>query len=220
MSDSPQYLVVARHGQSKANVAVQQGGDELYYEITGSDREVPLTDLGVSQCRWLGRLLGWLFSAEVPIRRVWVSAFRRVSQSADCIEQELGYKPERSVDCRLDKRHYGDFWNLTYKGIEVLYPEEHARYLELGPLNYRPPRGENYPDVFARVDEFIAEVVDPSRENMLVVTSSVVVLSFQRALEGLPDEEVERRYEASAIPNGSVLIYCRRGPQDRWRRLV
>ncbi len=55
---------------------------------------------------------------------------------------------------------------------------------------------------------------------MLVVTSSVVVLSFQRALEGLPDEEVERRYEASAIPNGSVLIYCRRGPQDRWRRLV
>ncbi len=48
----------------------------------------------------------------------------------------------------------------------------------------------------------------PAAENMLVVTSSVVVLAFRRKLEGLSDAEVVKQYEAQTVPNAHTYAYC------------
>jgi len=215
----PQYLAFFRHGESVANVVTQVPTDAHYYTISGSDPEVGLTDNGLAQSLETGRVLARLFPKEAPIDSLWLSPFRRVDQSADQVDKALGYSPARKVDKRLSKRSYGAFWNLTYKGLEDLHPEEWAAYLKTGKFLYRAPGGgENYPDVFARVADFIAEEVNPSTENMAIGTHSVVMLAVERQFEGLSDGEVVRRYEEVSLPNGHVVLYVRGDPSQPWRR--
>lgn len=219
MMRRPQYLAVVRHEESQANVVTQIPTDEHFYSVAGSDPEVGLTANGSSHGPTTGQRLARIFPPEAPVDRVVLSPFRRVRESADRIEAGLGYAPPRLEDSRLSKRSYGAFWNLTYKGLQELHPEEHQRYLQMGKFLYRAPGGgENYPDVFARVAAFIEEVVAPSRENLLVVTHSVVMLALQRQFEGLSDEEVVRMYEQVEIPNGQIMLYRREDPSRPWER--
>jgi broad specificity phosphatase PhoE len=220
MSRNPQFLALVRHGLSRANVAIQIPTDSHYYPINGSDRDVSLVPEGFTQSEEAGRLLLERFPANAPLHRSFISPFRRIRETADKIDETLGYTPSRTEDPRLEKRSYGDFWNMTYKGVEELHPAEHQQYRTQGPLLYRAPNGENYPDVFARVDSFIADVVEPSTDNILVVSHAVVILSFERAFEGLSDEDVLSRYEAQSLPNGHIVLYTRSGPGDRWRRVA
>ena len=217
MIRNPQFLALVRHGQSEANVAIQRETDALYYEIPGSDTSVALTGQGNREAFDAGCRLSSMLPANTGFDTLFLSPFVRVRQSADELERGLGYAPPRIEDTRLEKRSYGDFWNLTYRGVQQLHPAEYARFQQQGHLLYRPPGGENYPDVFTRVEQFIEEQVNPSSGNLLVVTHSVVVLSFQRVFDGLPDAEVLRRYETVALPNGHIVLYSRRTPGEAWR---
>jgi probable phosphoglycerate mutase len=218
-SAARQYIILVRHGESFANKALVLSGCGLYYADSGSDLEIGLTDRGHTQSSEVGRLIARLFPAHRPLKRVWTSHFRRTRQSADSIVDCLCYETERMSDVRLSKRDYGIFWNLTYRGVKELHPEEWERFQIVGPLRYRPPSGENYGDVFDRVDEFIEEEIDPSSGNHLIVTHSVVVLSFERTLEGLDEHEVVRRYEEIALPNAHVKIYTRSHPDEEWQAI-
>lgn len=214
-----QYLVLARHGESEANANLASSSCGLYYSNSGSDPAVPLTDRGLSQGAQVAQQLALRFPPERKIVRVFHNQFERVRQFAAAVTSGLGYDVEQICDARLNKRSYGMFWNLTYEGVQSLHPEEWERFCQDGPLLYRPPQGgENYPDVFARVEEFFAQEIMPARENLLVITSSVVVLSFMRFLENLEDEEVVRQYEAQAVPNAHLIVYCRSAGSDSWRR--
>jgi broad specificity phosphatase PhoE len=216
MPGTPQYLVLLRHGQSEANEALEAGEDGLHYKVTGSDREVALTELGAAQALEAGKQLARLFPSNLPINIAWLSPFCRIRQTLEQVELALGYQVQRAEDERLAKRNYGLFWNLTYKGVAVLFPEEHARFLELGHLHYRPPEGENYFDLFARIEEFIGSELDRAQGNLLICAHSVVCLAFQRVFEKLPDQEVVRLYEESALPNGHLRIYMRQAPGQAW----
>jgi 2,3-bisphosphoglycerate-dependent phosphoglycerate mutase len=214
-----QFLVLGRHGESEANIGLTKSADGLYYSNSGSDPQVPLTPVGLEQAEEVARNLARLFTAERRIIRAFHNEYARVEQFADKVIGGLGYHVERQCDRRLNKRSYGSFWNLTYKGVRELHPQEWDRFQALGKLVYRPPGGgENYPDLFARVDDFIANEVMPSQENLLVLTSSVVVLSFMRHIEQLSDEEVVRRYEAQEVPNAHLIVYCREAADQPWRR--
>ena len=220
MSRNPQFLALVRHGLSRANVAIQIPTDSHYYPINGSDRDVSLVPEGLVQSLETGQRLLERFPAQAPIDRSFISPFRRIRETADKIDEALGYQPARSEDPRLEKRSYGDFWNMTYKGVEELHPNEFQQYQSQGPLLYRAPNGENYPDVFARVDGFIADVVEPSTDNILVVSHAVVILSFERAFEGLSDEDLLARYEAQSLANGQIVLYTRSGPGHSWQRVA
>lgn len=215
-----QHLVLVRHGQSEANLLLSASTDGLYYSNSGSDPLVPLTELGIKQGKEVATRLAAGFPRTRKIVRVYQNDFVRVEQFAGEIAGHLGYPVELKCDPRLNKRSYGRFWNLTYKGVQHLHPEEWARYNNVGDLLYRAPDGENYPDVFARVEEFIEQVVMPASENLLVVTSSVVVLSFIRKFEQLSDEEVVKQYEAQSVPNAHVIAFCRESAHKPWRRCL
>lgn len=213
-----QYLVLVRHGQSEANLRLASSPDGLYYSNSGSDPLVPLTQLGLVQGDAVAKHLRKRFRRSRRIVRVYHNEYQRVEQFADRVAARLGYDVERLCDARLNKRSYGDFWNLTYHGVQTLHPQEWERYQTEGAFLYRPPGGENYPDVFARVDDFVDERVKPSSENQVIVTSSVVLLSFIRKFEQLSDEELIRQYESQAVPNAYIVVYCRDSADQPWRR--
>lgn len=215
MQQDPQYLVLVRHGLSLANVYMTQPTDAHYYEVSGSDLMVALAEQGRTQSTQAGRILARVFKGKRRFKKLRLSPFNRVVQSSDLIEVELGYPVDRKEDDRLKKRSYGIFWNVSYKGVEELFPDEHARFKADGDLLYRPPEGENYFDVFDRTDDFIVEEVNSDTSaNMLVVTHSVVMLAFLRALTGLPDEEVVRQYHDVSLANGAILVFKRQHHDD------
>lgn len=216
MKKKRQYLALMRHGESRSNRDLAVNPCGLYYADSGSDQSVPLTDEGTRQVDLSADELAQLFPPDDPITQMWENRFDRVGQSADRVARRLGYILSRRRDRRIEKRSYGLFWNLTYRGVQELHPQEYTRYLQEGPLNYRPPGGENYPDLFARVREFIDLEIDPSEGHQLVLTSLVVILAFHRELSGLPDEEVVRLYEDSALPNASIHLFVREGPGHPW----
>ncbi len=209
MAMGRQYLVLVRHGQSEANASLTQTPNALYYSTSGSDPAIALTPTGQRQANELATLVAARFSRARQFDRLYCTDFRRVQQTADAIEQALGYKATRSIDPRLNKRSYGKFWNLTRHGVSQLFPDEYKYYLREGDLNYRPPEGENYPDVFSRINDFVTNELSCTRAHALVVTHSVVLLAFQRLFEGIADEVVLSRYEAMELPNCAVLTYCR-----------
>lgn len=191
--------------------------DALYYSLSGSDPTVGLTSQGFDEGAAVGDRLALLFPSQKPLRRVYHTSFKRVEDTVKAIDAKLPYDVPRQVDPRLNKRNYGEFWNLTRRGVEVLHPDQWARYLLEGDLNFRAPGGgENYPDVFARVDDFVATELSAFGENLLVVTHSVVILAFRRIIEGLSDEEVIEQYEHISLANGEVLVYERKEGQS-WR---
>jgi broad specificity phosphatase PhoE len=216
----PQFLAVVRHGESEANAELITTACGLYYSLCGSDPAVPLTMNGRRQI-WhgAGKQLARTFPRERKVARVYHTAFERVVQSAVLIRQRLPYKVELIRDDRINKRSYGRFWNLSRQGVRTLYPDEWQRYRAEGDLQYRAPDGgENYFDMFARVDSFLDEVINPSTSNTLVVTHSAPMLAFQRRLEGLDVAEVVRQYEAVTIANAQVLLYQRDAVGQNWQR--
>lgn len=217
MPKDSQYLVLVRHGLSLANVHMTQPTDAHYYEVSGSDLLVALTEEGRAQSTQAGRRVARVFSKRRRFKALRLSPFKRVVESTDLIAAELGYSVDRKEDPRLKKRSYGVFWNVSYKGVEELFPEEHERFKAEGDLLYRPPEGENYFDVFERVEDFIDEEANAEDAgNLLVVTHSVVMLSFQRTLGGLPDDEVVRQYHDVSLPNGAILVFKREHQGDSW----
>jgi len=207
-----QYILLMRHGRTRANEVVVEETNSHFYSVSGSDQEIELDSKGELQTTWIGMLLALLFPASLrPITRICASKFRRVAQSTERVTAELGYVPAVSTDDRLSKRSYGELWNVSYKGLEELYPGEHELFIALGPLLYRPPGGENYYDLFDRTDSFyITELLEALSDNILVLTHLVVMLALMRHLDGLTDEEVVRMYNEMALPNGCVRIYRRR----------
>lgn len=210
-SNARQFLLLVRHGESHSNKKLSEESDGLYYSTAGSDQSVGLTDDGRRQSRSVADRVKEALPAGSSIDIVWRNRFERVRVSADLLIEELGIQPEVREDGRIEKRSYGEFWNLTYRGVRELHPAEYELFLQQGAIDYRPPGGENYHDLFERVGEFIADSVSRQPGNHLVVTSSAVVLAVRRLLAFLPDEEVVRQYEAVALANGHVDVYVREG---------
>lgn len=215
--DRPQYLVVLRHGESEANASLSTVGDGLRYSISGSDPAVRCTARGVAQGQAAGRLLSVLFPLDRPLKRIYETKFIRVIQTVEAATSELGYQPERRVDARLHKRNYGRFWNLTRPGVQQLHPLEWKRYCQEGDLKYRPPDGgENYFDVFCRVDNFITSELAAVTGNVLIVTHLLPALCFRRRLEGWSDQSVLRHYEDGNLANGEFLLYVKGCGRRQW----
>jgi broad specificity phosphatase PhoE len=208
IDSNKKYLVVARHGQSFANRRLKKEKNGIKYSLAGSDASIGLTARGKNQARNSGNKLQSLFSGENRFRRMYANRFERVRQSGRLMRSRFDYSVECVEDKRLEKRSYGAFWNLTYRGVQELYPDEYAIFQALGPLRYRPPGGENYNDLFERVENFCDEEALASFEgNQLVVTSSAVMLAFRRLYAGLKDAELVEMYESMHIGNGDFDVY-------------
>jgi len=117
-------------------------------------------------------------------------------------------EPAQVVEERLREREFGLLEGLTRRGVRELHPDEMERRLKVGKYYYRPPGGESYPDVNLRVHSFLGTLVrEHAGQRVLVVTHSVVVLSFRRLLERLEEDKVLDLDRHDEPRNASLSVY-------------
>jgi 2,3-bisphosphoglycerate-dependent phosphoglycerate mutase len=181
-------LIAVRHGQSRANVMfpAADAAGRLESGLAGRDADVELTGLGRRQAAAFG---GYL-AALPPDRRpevIVTSPFRRARDTWAIAADASGLDwPEPSTDERLIDRAMGVLEMRTRAAVEAYHPAEARRLEELGPMAYRPPGGENFHDVAARLGSFLADAHrDHAGRRLLVVAHDSVVLVLRGVVEGL-----------------------------------
>src|SRR5262245_44032978 len=205
----PSLLVVMRHAQSEANLHRERlekaDSPETHVHIATRDVDVPLTDEGRRQAAETGRDLAARHGA---FDAVYVSPYRRTRDTAERVIACFPAAPPCIIEERVREREFGVLEGLTRRGVRQLHPEEAERKLRVGKYYYRPPGGESYPDVNLRVHSFLGTLVrEHAGQRLLVVTHSVVVLSFRRLLERLDEDKVLDLDRHDEPRNASLSVY-------------
>ncbi|HZM69508.1 MAG TPA: histidine phosphatase family protein [Candidatus Cryosericum sp.] len=205
----PARLVVMRHAESEANFRrdhIERSNSGLTHVQVGTrDVDVPLTDKGREQARQAGRFLA---SAGAPFDAVYVSPYHRTRETAGLAIEPMDPRPALIIEERVREKEFGVLEGLTRTGVRTLQAQEHDRRLMVGKYYYRPPGGESYPDVNLRVHSFLGTLVrEHAGQRILVVTHSVVVLSFRRLLERLEEEKVLELDRHNEPRNASLSVY-------------
>jgi broad specificity phosphatase PhoE len=188
----PTALTAVRHGQSTANAAFAEANatGALTVPITERDADLPLTDLGRAQAADLGRRL-----AAHPPQLVYCSPYLR---ARDTLEIALAAAHDHGAahpatipvryDERLRDRETGAWEMVTEAALRRKYPEDIARREHVGHYYFRPPCGENFPDVQLRVRSVLAEALPAAAgRHLLLVAHDAVVLMLRMILDPLDE---------------------------------
>jgi broad specificity phosphatase PhoE len=215
-------LTVVRHGQSEANAAfaVAEAEGRLDSGVSRPDAGVALTELGRAQATALGR---WLAAADPDDRPqvVVCSPYVRAVQTwqiARAAAQAVGvHLPEATTDERLGDRRMGGLELLTSAAVRARFPAETARRQAAGEFGYRPPGGESFHDIAARVS---AALTDLRREHpgqrLWLIAHDAIVLVARHLLEGLTVEQVTAVMAAGPVLNGSITQFTTDGQARRY----
>ncbi|HVT76502.1 MAG TPA: histidine phosphatase family protein [Acidimicrobiales bacterium] len=203
----PCTLSLIRHAESAGNVAnaaaIQQRRHEL--DLALRDMDVPLSPLGETQAR---ELADWFRRAERP-DAVICSPYARAVQTATIALACAGLECDVVLDERLREREFGILDRLTKFGIEARYPEQAAARAFLGKFFHRPPGGESWADVAARVRGFVTDLrLDYAQRRVVVVTHQAVIMLFRYVLDGLDETELLALDRAEEIVNTGVTTYA------------
>ena len=202
------HLVIVRHGESQRNVGkdAATAAGEMEYGGGLRDMDVPLTPLGEKQSEATGRYLGKTFHFD----RIFVSPYLRTVKTAEIMTRNFKDCSALTLEDRIREKEFGILDGFTKQGIADKYPEELKRRNRDGKYYYRPPGGESYPDVALRIHSFLGTMARECRkQTVLVVSHSVVVLTFRRLLERLSERDlmVIDRDPEQDVCNCSVTWY-------------
>lgn len=127
-------LLVARHAETSDNAIERwQGWNDS-----------PLTLLGVAQAEALARRL-----AAEPVAAIYASDLGRTAHTARIVAAPHGLTPHLTPALR--ERNVGVFSGLTGLEVQARYPQELARRVVDGVLDWAPPEGESFRQILARV---------------------------------------------------------------------
>jgi len=143
-----------------------------------------------------------------PIHTLFVSPYLRARQTAEQIVDGLGYYPRIVVEERIRELEFGILDGLSPEGIAAKYPEEVRRRAKEGKYYYRPPGGENRPDVNLRLHSFIDTVVRDYNSTVIgVVCHSVIVLCLRHLLERWDEASYLQVDKEDDVKNASITTY-------------
>lgn len=203
-------LVVLRHGESMANVALPaaDAAGLLEADITGRDADVPLSPAGRAQARAIG---AWL--ASMPPERLpevlLCSPYRRAVETLDIalsgLRRPPGRAPEVIIDERLCDRRTGVLELLTTAAVRQRFPEELARRRRLGEIHYSPEGGESMMDVAGRLSGLLDEVSGRyAGRRVMAMAHDAVVLMFRYVIEALSLDALRQIMASGPVRNASV----------------
>jgi probable phosphoglycerate mutase len=212
----PRELVAIRHGQSTANVAFAEAEatGALTVPITERDADLPLTALGRAQAAAAGRHL-----ACAPPELVYCSPYLRARETLALILEAAS--PAAGIPVRYDERlrdrETGAFEMQTAPALRLKHPEEMARRDHVGPFYYRPPGGENFPDVALRIRSLLHDALpDAAGRRILLVGHDSTVLMLRLILDGLDEQHLSPIVDAGGvIGNCAVTRWTADGPALR-----
>jgi alpha-ribazole phosphatase len=141
VSTSVTTLYIIRHGQVVKSSPYSYNGQ----------LDVPLSTLGSKQMDCLAE---WAASSNVDA--IYCSDLRRAVEGAEAVGRRCAVPV--SVTPLLREKHFGQWEGLTYKEAEQRFPAEWRAWLA-DPSDARPPGGETYREVEARVLPCVRRVV-------------------------------------------------------------
>jgi broad specificity phosphatase PhoE len=215
----PSRLTLVRHAQSAGNVANDAAiaGRLPELDLAERDMDVPLSDLGRQQATDLG---GWLAAAPHRPDVVVCSPYRRAVETAELALGASGLDLAVRYDERLREREFGILDRLTKVGIEARHPEQAAARAFLGKFYHRPPGGESWADVAARVRSFTTDLrLDLAGADVLVISHQAVITLFRYVLDHLDEQALLALDRAVDLVNTSRTTYEAQ-PDGRAMRLV
>ena len=171
-------LYFIRHGQTDWNAEGRYQGS----------RDIPLNDTGRGQAARNGVLLRDLLARDgrTPFDFRWyVSPLSRTRETMALVRQQFDPPlPEVTVDPRLVEVSFGIYEGRLHT---ELGPDQLAIAGERGPdfWSFRPPEGESYEDLTARLEAFGHELTGPS----IVVAHGGLLRALRHLIAGVPQVE-------------------------------
>lgn len=204
----PKLLWLVRHGESTSNIARQKAESEKLLEIEFPEREadVPLSEFGKNQSATLGK---WFAVQPEKPTIIYSSPYIRTLETTKIIQETAKLTDVKiRFDERLRERELGIFDRLTKLGAFEKYADECARRELHGKFYHRPPGGENWVDVCARLRSFIeTDLSKLENEKVLIVTHEVVIHCFRYILENLTEAEILAIDSARDVGNCAITSY-------------
>ena len=148
-------IIMIRHGESEDNVLRVFGR----YQST-------LSVDGIEQIKNTKESL-----KEFEFDKVYYSPFKRTRETLNV----LGLNGQE--DKRIGEYDFGIFSGLTYKEVEAKYPKEYKSWNN-NTSGYEIEDGESLEIVYARVKEFLDEIVEKGQNVVLVTHAGVIRLAF------------------------------------------
>lgn len=186
----PNVLVLVRHGQSEWN----------RLNLFTGWRDPDLTERGVIEARWAGRLLK---TQDVKFDAAFTSGLKRAQNTLDIILGELGQSdvPVRK-DIALNERDYGDLSGLNKDEARNKWGDDQIKIWRRS-YDIPPPGGESLKDTAARVLPYYQANIWPllqNGQNVIVAAHGNSLRALIMNLEQLTGEQILARELATAAP--------------------
>jgi len=150
-------LFLIRHGQTEWNLQKRMQGR----------LDSPLTETGKAQAGATGKLLKQIAQVDALI----ASPSGRTRETAYIVNSYL--RAPLSYDDALMERDCGEWTGLTFEEIESDFSQG-WRARENDPYHHRPPGGENFEDMIARVRDFLDSIFERNLGQIALVTHAAL----------------------------------------------
>lgn len=187
-------IFIARHGETVFNFAKRMQGDKL---------DTPLTRTGFAQAEAMGAALAdWLKPAEKL--QLWSSPSGRALQTLAVIAEHIGHDWHQCThEPRLYEINVGDWAGRSYADIMA----------EIGPImdadtglfSVRPPKGEWYDDIAARLTHWLDETAHITHDR-LVIMHGMSSRVLRGLLLDLPVTDPWKAPIAPSLPQGTMVM--------------
>jgi broad specificity phosphatase PhoE len=188
-------IIFVRHGQTSYNAENRLQGQ----------RDVPLDGKGREQAGAVGRYLRDHLGEEMARLNAagafWASPLARTCQTMELARVAMGLAPRPyRLDARLKELTFGDWEGLNWEEIAAR-DRRGVAAREADKWNFRPPRGESYADLAARVSSWL----DERDGDTLVVAHGGVARVLMTLVAGVAQPVAA----GASIAQGRVLIFDR-----------
>lgn len=185
---------IARHGETVFNAARRMQGDKL---------DTPLTRTGFAQAEAMGAdLAAWLGTRQAL--SLWSSPSGRALQTMAIVAEHIEHDWHTARhDPRLQEINVGQWAGRTY--AEIMAEQGDILDSNVGLFSVRPPDGEWYDEIAARLQSWIDDNRDEAGDR-LVIMHGMSSRVLRGLLLGLPVDPVWGAPIAPSLPQGTMVM--------------
>jgi glucosyl-3-phosphoglycerate phosphatase len=178
-------IFIARHGETVFNAAGR---------MQGAAQDTPLTRAGFAQADAMGAALATYLGTKQSLR-LYSSPSGRALQTLAIVAEHIGEDWHQAThDARLQEIDVGAWGGRTY--AEIIAEQGEIMDREASLFSVRPPGGEWYDDIAARLNAWIADTA-ADRGDRLVIMHGMSSCILRGILLGLP---INPRFNAPIAP--------------------
>ena len=172
-------LYFVRHGETDWN---------LESKIQGRN-DIPLNATGISQAEQLAMTLKM---SEYDIKAIYSSRLKRALVTAEIVGKALGIPPV--VKDGLQEMSLGSWEGFTWPQVRETFADEYQCWYQ----NRRyqvPPGGESYQQLLDRLLPALAQIMEETEGNALIVTHSAIIMTIMSYVYDTPFEDMAKNYK-------------------------